>query len=254
VKPVILSAFGDIALALEGQFAEKYFIYVMDMLKQASASAMSTKLDSMANQDYDLIDYMNQLREGIFEAYAGIIQGLNADGKGNPLFLSAATHKLTSLFVVADLLLPFSHGILSLIHHITDDNARTEDVCRAAVGVLGYGVLYVWELTRLILVLCLPCSDLANTLGPKLQNVDMRTHFTPLIEHCRSQRADPTTRSTAEWAKEVCIRVRLRSVLANEIAHRWLTPTGNKTNVTSPTPTLIVPRHHKLILVGAVIC
>jgi importin subunit beta-1 len=69
VKPPIFSCFGDIALAIGEQF-EKYLIYAMPMLQGAAElSAMQTVRDD------EMIDYNNQLRSGIFEAYSGIFQG-----------------------------------------------------------------------------------------------------------------------------------------------------------------------------------
>lgn len=41
--------------------------------------------------DYDMIDYLNELREGCLEAYTGIVQGLKGDGEqpnGKILFKS----------------------------------------------------------------------------------------------------------------------------------------------------------------------
>merc|ERR1719201_1222852 len=71
VKPPILSCFGDIALAIGGHF-EKYMQVTMSMLVQASGTAIDL-------ENPDMVEYLNQLREGIFEAYTGVLQGLKQD-------------------------------------------------------------------------------------------------------------------------------------------------------------------------------
>lgn len=73
--------------------------------------------------DYDLVDYLNQLREGIFEAYTGIIQGLRGDGMADPHLLSYVNHLVT------------------FVGYVFSDNYRSEAVTRGAVGVLGYTIL-----------------------------------------------------------------------------------------------------------------
>ena len=71
VKPLILSTFGDIALAIGVDF-KKYADVVLSALHQAS-------LVHVDQSDYDMIDYFNDLREGCLDAYTGILQGI----KGN---------------------------------------------------------------------------------------------------------------------------------------------------------------------------
>jgi len=109
VKPAILSCFGDIALAISGDF-EKYLSVVMPILQQAS----QTRVDL---EDYDQVEYLNSLREGILEAYTGIIQGLRESK--------------------AQLFLPYVNHCVSLIEHIWQYQNRTDSLSRAAVGVLG---------------------------------------------------------------------------------------------------------------------
>ena len=73
VKPQILSVFGDIALAVGNEFT-KYLDVVINTLQQASQARVD-------RSDYDMIDYLNELREGCLEAYTGIVQGLKGDGE-----------------------------------------------------------------------------------------------------------------------------------------------------------------------------
>ncbi|XP_063242784.1 importin subunit beta-1 isoform X2 [Bacillus rossius redtenbacheri] len=72
VKPQILSVFGDIALSIGPEF-KKYLDVVLRTLVQASQIHVT-------KSDYDMIDYLNELREGVLEAYVGIVQGLKGDG------------------------------------------------------------------------------------------------------------------------------------------------------------------------------
>jgi len=82
------------------------------------------------NDDYELIEFLNKLREGILEAYTGIIQGLHSDNK-------------------AILVEPYLDNIMSFVLVIANEQNKYEDVVRAAVGVVG---------------------DLAHALGPKIKN------------------------------------------------------------------------------------
>lgn len=75
VKPHILSTFGDIALATEDGFV-KYVEAVKALLKQAMTLSVATQQQGGMMED-DILDYNNELRIGIFEAYAGIFNGLS---------------------------------------------------------------------------------------------------------------------------------------------------------------------------------
>eukprot|EP01122_Echinamoeba_exundans_P016333 TRINITY_DN8245_c0_g1_i1.p1 TRINITY_DN8245_c0_g1~~TRINITY_DN8245_c0_g1_i1.p1 ORF type:complete len:873 (+),score=280.05 TRINITY_DN8245_c0_g1_i1:3036-5654(+) len=115
VKPVIISCYGDIALAISGSFA-KYLPSVMDILKGACDLTTSVRLDQTDN--WDTIVNMQGLRHAILEAYSGILLGLNEDHK-------------------AELIMPYVNGILHFLHMLTIDQCRNEEVARGAVGLLG---------------------------------------------------------------------------------------------------------------------
>ncbi|XP_002994383.2 importin subunit beta-1 [Selaginella moellendorffii] len=111
VKPPIFSCFGDIALAI-GEHFEKYLMYALPMLQGAAEVTAQQAL-----QDPEMIDYNNQLRTGILEAYSGILQGFKATKPD--LMLQSGTH------------------VLQFIETIYRDEDRDEVVSKAAVGVLG---------------------------------------------------------------------------------------------------------------------
>lgn len=91
VKISILSCFGDIALAIGPHF-EPYLETTMTVLRQAGAVEPNPVRVSMKRLwpltdfvpyqlDYDLMDYVAQLREGILEAYTGIVTGFKNTDK-----------------------------------------------------------------------------------------------------------------------------------------------------------------------------
>ncbi|GAA5883022.1 hypothetical protein JCM1840_004096 [Sporobolomyces johnsonii] len=110
VKPPILSCFGDVALAVGSGF-EPFLETTMGVLQQAGAMRADPT-------NYDLVDYINGLREGILEAYTGIVGGVKTGGK-------------------ADILLPYINGVFGFLHLALTDQDRTESILRSAIGVLG---------------------------------------------------------------------------------------------------------------------
>ncbi|KAF8658436.1 hypothetical protein AX16_001987 [Volvariella volvacea WC 439] len=110
VKISILSCFGDIALAIGPAF-EPYLITTMSVLTQAGSVEPNPL-------DYDLLDYVSQLREGILEAYTGIVTGLKKTEK-------------------AHLLLPHSQTMLDLVRRCLSDEERTDAVVKLGYGLIG---------------------------------------------------------------------------------------------------------------------
>lgn len=62
-----MTALGDIALAIGTNFS-KYSAGAFQILEQATKFVVE-------KDNYDMIDYGNDLRDGCLEAYTGIIQG-----------------------------------------------------------------------------------------------------------------------------------------------------------------------------------
>jgi len=159
VKPPILSCFGDIALAVGGNF-EKYMQITMTMLVQASSATIDV-------DNPDMVEYLNQLREGIFEAYTGVVQGLRADDK-------------------AIAFEPYVIGALDLIRQVAEgipQGVATDEVIRAAAGMVG---------------------DLGSALGNRgVKNVARqaphREYLKALLKEAKNSTND-STKQVGQWA------------------------------------------------------
>ncbi|GAB2288983.1 hypothetical protein Dimus_023287 [Dionaea muscipula] len=111
VKPPIFSCFGDIALAIGPHF-EKYLQAALGMMR--GASEVCARMDT---SDDEIIEYCNQLRRSIFEAYSGILQGF----KG----------------CKPELMVPNAAHLFQFLEFVYRDKMRDEGVTKAALATLG---------------------------------------------------------------------------------------------------------------------
>ncbi|KAL3426534.1 hypothetical protein PVAG01_00043 [Phlyctema vagabunda] len=110
-KPAILQCFGDIAGAIGGHF-ETYLSVVAQVLQQAAG------VQAAADGTYEMFDYIISLREGIMDAWGGIIGAMKVGDK-------------------TALLQPFVESIFSLLNIVWVDQNRSEALMRSAMGVIG---------------------------------------------------------------------------------------------------------------------
>ncbi|KAL1123674.1 hypothetical protein AAG570_001447 [Ranatra chinensis] len=117
VKPQILSVFGDIALSLGPEF-KKYLDVVLQTLAQASQAQVD-------RSDFDMVDWLSELRDGVVEAYSGIIQGLKGDDTTpNPDIELMERH------------VPFIVQFITIIAVDDIKNDNTTSVCAGLIGDL----------------------------------------------------------------------------------------------------------------------
>lgn len=130
-KPAILQCFGDIAGAIGGHF-ETYLSVVAQVLQQAAT------VTAGADSTYDMYDYVVSLREGIMDAWGGIIGAMTSSQKSElnygPGFLSRG-HLLNH--GSAAVLQPYVPSIFQLLSVISTDGNRSEALMRSSMGVLG---------------------------------------------------------------------------------------------------------------------
>ncbi|XP_017082406.1 LOW QUALITY PROTEIN: importin subunit beta [Drosophila eugracilis] len=160
VKPQILSAFGDIALSIGSHFL-KYLSVVLEMLRVAS------NLQNDAN-NFDMNEYINELRESVLEAYTGIIQGLKGtDQMAHPDVFHMEPHLM---------------HIISFIKRIAQEGNVSDSMMASAAGFIG---------------------DLCTSFGPRLYPLlddAIITHFLAEGKRSKGQR----TKMLCTWAvKEI---------------------------------------------------
>lgn len=84
------------------------------------AQASQAQVD---RNDYDMVDYLNELREGVLDAYTGIIQGLKGDGPTpSPDVAIIEPH------------IPF---IVQFITVVAQDNDHSDGTVAVAAGIVG---------------------------------------------------------------------------------------------------------------------
>ncbi|KAI1427284.1 armadillo-type protein [Xylaria sp. FL1777] len=156
-KPAILQCFGDIASAIGGHF-ETYLSVVAQVLQQAAAVTASP------DGSYEMYDYVISLREGIMDAWGGIIGAMKISGKTQALQ-------------------PYVQSIFQLLNIIAQDMNRSESLMRSAMGVIG---------------------DLADAYpNGELTDAFRQDWLSAMIKETKSNRDfQSRTIETARWARE----------------------------------------------------
>lgn len=168
VKPPTIAVFGDIALAIGPNF-EKY-------LQECMATIFAACQTTVSQDDEDMVEYLNVLREHILEACTGIIQGINGDAERN------IPSKKELLQQYAD---PILHFIAAIAGEVREGNVLvTQGVMKGAVAVMG---------------------DLCFVLGQPVKEkiVQAKDYIQPLFLACSSS-GDQNTLQTVQWASQIC--------------------------------------------------
>jgi importin subunit beta-1 len=157
LKPAILQCFGDIAHAIHGAF-EPYLPVVAQVLQQAGQVNLTTE------GNYEMIDYITSLREGIMDAWDGCIVAMKLSNKTN-------------------LIVPYMDSIFDLLRNIQQDSNRTEGLLRSSCGVIG---------------------DIAEAFpNGDFREYFRHDFLTAMAREARSnQDFGSRTRDTARWARE----------------------------------------------------
>ncbi|GAB7360007.1 hypothetical protein MBLNU230_g7532t1 [Neophaeotheca triangularis] len=129
-KPAILQCFGDIAQAIGGGF-EVYLSVVGQVLQQAAGITVQS------DTNFEMLDYIVSLREGIMDAWGGIIMAMRAGDKGEHTHAATRTRGGSLTGFPANLLRDHIESIFNLLSIVYNDPNRTEALLRSSMGVVG---------------------------------------------------------------------------------------------------------------------
>jgi len=83
-----------------------------------------------------MFDYVISLREGIMDAWGGIIGAMKTSGKSKALVLGPSGSR-SNIDFTAQILQPYVPSIFQLLNSIASDVNRSEALMRASMGVIG---------------------------------------------------------------------------------------------------------------------
>ena len=126
--------------------------------------------------DYELQDYLSVLREGILEAYTGIVTAFKGTEKG---MSSSKSTKNFAHSVLVRLLQPHIQDILELVKAALLDENHGDPVYGLAYGIIG---------------------DLAEIFGTQIKPLLLQDW---VAAELKSRRCPPENKQTMRWAREV---------------------------------------------------
>lgn len=162
-KSEILRVFGDIALAIDLEF-KKYLEPVLQTLLQASNVNIN-------RNNYEMVDYANELWESTLHAYTGIVQALKSEADSNCYML------LQDHFA----------NIYQFLIRIASEYAELPDnIISAAAGLIG---------------------DMVSVFGPSLQPLIDNTFVQSMFAKGKKSKST-NTRTMVAWVNREMKRVR----------------------------------------------
>jgi importin subunit beta-1 len=157
----MISCIGDIALAIGPNFLF-YFPDIIPLINAMTTEVISTS--PHIEDDYNMLEYINLLREALCECYQGIVQSLTEDPQG---IITLYEH------------IPI---IMRLVAHIASDSHRTEHVSRSAVGLV---------------------LDIASSYEGKVKKLVKQPFIVHLINETKQMATSEETEKTCRWAYDI---------------------------------------------------